>query len=80
VRGAFVIEKIETRFGKMMVTRGKEHVFLGMDINFHENKTASIKMKDDIKEAIADFGEAITRFAMTPAKKPSSILMKQAKH
>jgi hypothetical protein len=64
-----VIEKIETRFGKMTVTRGKEHVFLGMNINFHENGTASIKMREYIKEAITDFGESITKSATTPAKK-----------
>ncbi len=32
-----VIEKIEERFGKMTVTRGKEHVFLGMGISFHDD-------------------------------------------
>jgi hypothetical protein len=64
-----VIKKIETKFGKMTVTQGKEHVFLGMNISFHENGTTSIKMKEYIKEAIAYFGEAITRFATTPAKK-----------
>ena len=31
-----VIAKIEERFGKMTVKRGKEHVFVGMDINFIE--------------------------------------------
>jgi hypothetical protein len=64
-----VIGKIEKRFGKMTVTRGKEHVFLGMNISFHENGTASIKMKEYIKEVIADFGEIVTQFTTTPAKK-----------
>jgi hypothetical protein len=64
-----VIEKIEARFGKMTVTRGREHVFLGMNIDFNDDGTANIKMKDYIKEAIADFGEDITRSATTPAKK-----------
>jgi hypothetical protein len=40
-----VIERIEDRFGEMTVTRGKGHVFLGMNINFNEDGTASIKMK-----------------------------------
>jgi hypothetical protein len=40
-----------------------------MDIKFHENGTVSVKMKDYIKEAIADFGEDITRTVATPAKK-----------
>jgi hypothetical protein len=55
-----VIKRIKDRFGEMTVMRGKEHVFLGMNINFNEDGTASIKMKDFIKKAIADFGESIT--------------------
>jgi hypothetical protein len=52
-----IIQKIEERFGKMTVTRGKTHVFLGMDINYNADGMASIKMKEYLKEAIADFGE-----------------------
>jgi hypothetical protein len=66
---SYVINKIEERFGEMTVTQGKEHLFLGMNIDFHKDGTATIKMKDYMKEAIADFGESITREAMTPAKK-----------
>jgi hypothetical protein len=64
-----VIQKIEARFGEMAVTRGKEHVFLGMNISFHKDGTASIMMKDYIKEAIAHLGEDITWSATTPAKR-----------
>jgi hypothetical protein len=32
-----IIEKIEVKFGIMTVTRGKHHVFLGMDITFNDN-------------------------------------------
>jgi hypothetical protein len=64
-----VIQKIEARFGQMTVTQGKEQVFLGMNIKFHKDGTASIMMKDYIKEAIAAFGKGITSSAMTPAKK-----------
>jgi hypothetical protein len=64
-----VIEKIEERFGKMQVTRGKVHVFLGMHVKFNEDGTVSVKMKDHIKEAISDFPEDMTRSAATPAKK-----------
>jgi hypothetical protein len=31
-----------------------------MNITFHDDGTVSVKMKDYIKEAIADFGEDIT--------------------
>ncbi len=53
----------------MTVTRGKKHAFLGMDVNFCEDGTATIKMKDYIKESIAEFGESIVRTAATPARK-----------
>jgi hypothetical protein len=62
-----VIIKIEERFGKMTVTRGKQHVFLGMDIRFKDDRTLSIGMKAYTKEAIAEFGEDVTRSATTPA-------------
>jgi hypothetical protein len=39
-----VVEKIEERFGKMTVARGKKHVFLGMKIHCSENQTAEIDM------------------------------------
>jgi hypothetical protein len=45
----------------MTVTRGKYHVFLGMDISFLDNGTVSVKMKDYIKEAMAG--------STTPAKR-----------
>jgi hypothetical protein len=56
----------------MAVMRGREHTFLGMNLSFHEDGTASIKMKEYIKQALADFGESITNYLIgdrTPAKK-----------
>jgi hypothetical protein len=43
--------------------------FLGMGIKFCDKGTASIKMKDYIKEAIQDFGEDITKTSTSPARK-----------
>jgi hypothetical protein len=44
------IEKIEAKFGKMTVTRGKCHVFLGMDITFNDDDgTVTILMKEYLK-------------------------------
>ena len=51
-----VIEKIEAKFGKMTATRGKHHVFLGMDIMFNDNGTVTLLMKEYLKEAIANLG------------------------
>jgi hypothetical protein len=62
-----VIEKIEERFGKMTVVRGKEHVFLGMKIRYNDNRTVTIVMKEYLNEAIAESGLKITREAATPA-------------
>ncbi len=64
-----VIEKIEEQFGKMTVTRGKKHVFLGMDIDYLENGTARIGMVEYLKEAIVEFGEPVPRSATSPAKR-----------
>jgi hypothetical protein len=64
-----VIENIEERFGKMTITRGKEHVFLGMNIRYTGSGTAVITMKDYLKEAIQESGMKITRIASSPANK-----------
>ena len=64
-----IIEQIEDRFGKMTVTRGTEHTFLGMDLSFNENGTVTIQMQDYLQEAIEESGMDITRMAATPAKK-----------
>ena len=65
-----IIEKIKAKFGKMTVTRGKHHVFLGMDITFNDNDgTVTILMKEYLKEAIADSGMDASKVAPTPAKK-----------
>jgi hypothetical protein len=62
-----IISKIENKFGKMKVSRGNEHDFLGMKIKFHENKTVSIDMKSYVKGAIDEFPEDIIKNASTPA-------------
>jgi hypothetical protein len=65
-----VILKIEERFGKMSVTRGKEHEFLGMKINFNEDRTVRISnMSSYVEEAIKQFPETILKRASTPANK-----------
>ena len=64
-----VIEELEKHFGKMKVSRGREHTFLGMKIKFNENKTMSIDMTDYCKEAIADFPGKLRKSSTSPAKK-----------
>ena len=62
-----VIAMIEEHFGKMTVTRGKEHMFLSMNIKYCDNGMAKIRMKDYLKESMSKFGESINRVAKTPA-------------
>lgn len=64
-----VIEKMEQRFDKMTVTRGKEHVFLGMNIRYTDKNTAVITMRDYLLESIEESGMDIERESATPAKK-----------
>ncbi len=64
-----VIEKIEERFGEMTVTRGKEHVFLGMHITYLDNGTAEIRMSDYVRECIEELGESVAHSATSPAKR-----------
>ena len=62
-----VIQRIEERFGKMTVTRGDEHEFLGMRIVLNKaQKTAQITMISYLQEAIAESGMDISRRAATP--------------
>jgi hypothetical protein len=47
-----VMEKIEEKFGKMTVTRGDTHTFLGMNFVFNSDGTATISMKNYLVESI----------------------------
>ena len=64
-----VIKKIEAHFGKMTVTRGTHHVFLGMNITYQADGTASIGMKDYIQESIDDFPDELSKGAATPSRR-----------
>ena len=65
-----VIEQLEERFGKMSVTRGKNHVFLGMSITYTPHGTAEILMRDYLEEAIvAESKLDIKRSASSPARR-----------
>jgi len=67
-----VIKQIEKKFGKMRVTRGKKHVFLGMNITFNGNGTFSVLMKEYLDESIDNFEKIdgiIVSTTTTPANK-----------
>jgi hypothetical protein len=62
------IQKLESHFNKMKVTRGDHHVFLGMHINYHcLTNTTTISMCDYLTEAITKSSLSITHTASTPA-------------
>ena len=65
-----VIEKIEAKFGKMTVTRGKVHDFLGMNITFTGQGTVEIRMEEYVKEAIADSGFTFSTDGTTTPAQP----------
>ena len=50
-----IIALIEKHFGKLSISRGEEHTFLGMNIKIGKNKTIEIEMKDQLKETIEMF-------------------------
>ena len=64
-----VIEDIEAKFGKMSVTRGDEHVLLGVKICFPRDGTVGVKVDNYLRDAFDAFGEPLTRKAATPALK-----------
>lgn len=64
-----VISQIESKFGKMTVTRGKMmHSFLRMDLRYNSNGSATISMRAHINDAIAGSGLGISKSVSTPAR------------
>jgi hypothetical protein len=64
-----IILKIEERFGKMTVTRGKVHSFLGMSFTFNKDTTVTISMKEYVQQCITESHLHVARKAASPAKK-----------
>ena len=64
-----IIKKLEERFGKMTVKRGKEHVFVGMNITFIGDGKVRLTMRSYLEEAIQAFGEDVSIGAATPANR-----------
>jgi hypothetical protein len=62
-----IIKIIEDRYGEMVVTRGKKHTYVGMDIHYTGNGEAEITMIDYLKECIADFPEDCSAHVRNPA-------------
>ena len=63
-----VVKEIEESFGEMSVNKGKEHVFVGMNVHLNNDGSVEISMKDYLIECIKSFGESFNGGANTPAK------------
>ena len=53
----------------MTVKRGKEHVFVGMNISFMGDNKVKLTMRSYLEEAIQTFGEDVSAGAATPANR-----------
>ena len=71
-----IINKLEEQFGKMMVTWGSEHVFLGMNIRYTDEGTAVIGMKRYLQEAIDECGLDLRRAASSLGPGDLSLAMR----
>ena len=63
-----VLDKIEKRFRKLRITRGKQHTFLGMDIDFIGDAKVKIAMMQYIIKCIEAYKLRNKETAATPAK------------
>ena len=64
-----ILDEMESKFGKLTTTRGKEHTFLGMKLKIKKNKTFEVDMVDQVKETIQSFGEEVEGEVKSPAAK-----------
>jgi hypothetical protein len=64
-----IFRTIEERFGKMTVTKGKEHNFPGKNFVFNINSTVTISMKQYLKERIVASNLDASKRAASPASK-----------
>ena len=62
-----IIEWFKGIYGKVRVSRGKKHDYLGMNLDFTEKGKLRISMVPFLKKVVEEFPEAITGSATTPA-------------
>jgi hypothetical protein len=62
-----MISIIEARYGKMVVTHGNVHTYVGMDIKFTDDGEVKILMKQYIEESLEAFPEDCSKKQKTPA-------------
>ena len=64
---SMVAENIEEEFGKLSLTTGKKHTFLGMDIQFIGGKKVTVSTPHHVDEDLEDLGENLKVNVATPS-------------
>ena len=64
-----ILKIMEKKFGKLTVTRGSKHTYLGMNINLRNDNRFEVDMRDQLEETIQLFGEEIVPIITSPAAK-----------
>ena len=64
-----IIESLESEFGKMTVTRGRNDNSVGMEDKFRSDGSFNLRMQGYLEEFMQTFGEVIKNGGRTPAKR-----------
>ena len=62
------IKGTEENIGEMVINRGNEHNFVGIDIELKDDGKVNILMRQYIKESILNLGEPMSKGVNTPTK------------
>jgi len=64
-----IISAIETRYGKMTITREKIHIYVGIDIEFIDGRKLTLHQRQHLEECIEDFGKDVITKVTTSAQR-----------
>ena len=74
-----ITENIGYKFGKLLHTTGKKHTFLGMDIEFIEDKKVVLDITHNNNEALEDFWENLKGNVVNPETSQPFTITSEAK-
>ena len=63
---SMIDENIEENFGKLSLTTGNNHTFVGMDIDFIGGKKVTVSTPHHVDEALEDFVETLKGNVVNP--------------
>ena len=61
-----ILDKIEAKFPGLVITRGKEHTFLGIKFRFRDDQKVELDLSEYIHEAIEESGIDVSQKVTTP--------------